>query len=53
MAKKKRLPKRPKKSSPLSVWERYKDRVSAVKAYNKKLEADEAKKKKIIESTRK
>lgn len=49
MAKKKKYPKRPKESAPLSTWRRYEERVKEVDKYNNSLEKEKNEKKKIIE----
>ena len=53
MAKPKKLPKKPKASASLAVWERYEDKIQEVKKYNAKLEADKKRKKSLIEKTKK
>ena len=48
MAKKRKLPKRPKIKSSLAVWERYHEKVKEVHKYNNQLEADKKKKATLI-----
>lgn len=51
--KKRKYPKQPKQSAPLSTWERYKERCKDVDRHNAKVEADAKKKKTIIAGIRK
>jgi len=39
MAKKRKMPKRPKKSSSIDVWKKWEARAKVVKAYNAKIDA--------------
>ena len=48
MAVKKKMPKRPKISASLSVWENYHAKCKEVNAHNNKVEADKKKKKALI-----
>lgn len=49
MAKKRKYPKMPRQSAPLSTWKRYEDRVKEVDRYNSSIEKEKNEKKKIIE----
>lgn len=52
MAKKRKLPKKPRQGAPLSTWERYEKKRKEVEDYNKQLEKDKAKKEAIIRKYR-
>jgi len=52
MAKKRKIPKKPKQSSTIAVWENWEKRKKVVVAYNKQLETDKKKKEALIARNR-
>lgn len=53
MAKYKKYPKSPKKSSSLDVWEKHKQKCQEVDKHNAKIDADKKKKETVIGAVKK